>query len=383
MLENNLFVGPAAPDQGKTVSWDGPIDHGTLDFNGYYPEGKFTFNFAGTGYQNLPGFAAVQALGLEKNGLVVGAMNFASGLVAPPGYEPVRSARDRRRAGRDEAETSRSRSPAGPRSAIRPGDSSSEESCCQGCSGRRSSGRRKRCQMKKTMALSCFALMFMVAAAGCGDGDPPVDESLQQVIATPAYPPGPYGTTRGRTVARYQLSGFQNAQIDHRATQPIQLADFYNPHADDPTYAPATKAQDDRLFPAGSTYGGGSPKPRALSISISSLWCGACRNEAKMVLPAKHLKYKPLGGEFLVQLDDGAFQGRSAVQQDLLTWTTKFHVNYPATIDPDRQLDALFVANVYPANIIINTRNMKIVEVVPGVPEDAYWTVFEATLAGP
>ena len=46
VLENNLFIGPAAPDQGKTVSWDGPIDHGTLDFNGYYPEGKFTFNFA-------------------------------------------------------------------------------------------------------------------------------------------------------------------------------------------------------------------------------------------------------------------------------------------------------------------------------------------------
>lgn len=34
VLENNLFVGPAAPDQGKTVSWEGPIDHGTLDFNG-------------------------------------------------------------------------------------------------------------------------------------------------------------------------------------------------------------------------------------------------------------------------------------------------------------------------------------------------------------
>jgi hypothetical protein len=237
--------------------------------------------------------------------------------------------------------------------------------------------------MKRTVSLSCFALIFTIAAAGCGDGDSPVGESLQRVGAAAPYPAGPYGTTKGSTVARYQLNGFQNAQIDHSATQPIELADFYNPHADDPTYAPATPAQDDRLFPPGSIYGGGTPKPRALSISISSLWCGACRNEAKTVLPGKRLKYRPLGGEFLVQLDDGASHGHSAGQQDLVAWTTQFHVDYPATIDPGRQLDALFVANVYPANIILDTRSMKIVEVVPGVPEDAYWTKFEATLAGP
>ena len=52
------------------------------------------------------------------------------------------------------------------------------------------------------------------------------------------------------------------------------------------------------------------------------------------MLPAKHLKYKPLGGEFLVQLDDGASQGHSAGSHDLTIWTTAFQVNYPATIDP-------------------------------------------------
>ena len=74
---------------------------------------------------------------------------------------------------------------------------------------------------------------------------------------------------------------------------------------------------------------------------------------------------------------------RAAGSLDLTTWTTQFHVNYPATIDPGRQLDALFVANVYPANIIIDTRTMKIVDAVAGVPQDAYWITFEATLAGP
>lgn len=239
--------------------------------------------------------------------------------------------------------------------------------------------------MKTAMIPRCFSMVIVVAAAasGCGEGELSLGASLERLAAAPAYPAGPYGTTKGSTVASYQLMGYQNAQVDHLATKPIRLADFYNPHADDPGYAPATPADDDRLFPAGSIYGSGAPKPTTLSITISSLWCGACKKEAKMVLPAKYLAYKPLGGEFLVQLDDGPAPGRSAASQDLTVWTTQFHVNYPATIDPGRQLDALFVASVYPANIIINTRTMKIVEVVPGIPEDGYWTTFEATLTGP
>lgn len=237
--------------------------------------------------------------------------------------------------------------------------------------------------MKNAMSCGFFSLFFLVAVVGCGDGDSPLGESLQGVSATPAYPPGPYGTTKGSIVANYQFVGYHNAQVDHTTTKPIHLADFYNPHADDPAYSPATVDQDDRLFPAGSVHGSAKPKPKALAISISSSWCGACKKEAKTVLPTKHLMYKPLGGEFLVQLNDGPAQGHSAGSQDLTAWTTQFHVNYPATIDPGRQLDALLVANVYPANIILDTRTMKIVEVVAGVPGDAYWTKFEATLAGP
>ncbi len=233
------------------------------------------------------------------------------------------------------------------------------------------------------MLFRYVALLFTAAAVGCAEADVSTGESSQGVVATPAYPGGPYGTSQGETVPLYQLNGFPNAQLDRTATRPIQLSDFYNPHADDPAYAPLDPSMDDRLFPVGSTYGGGTPKPKALSISISALWCGACKSEAKTVLPAKHLKYKPLGGEFLVQLDDGPGHGHSAVAQDLVTWTTQFHVNYPATIDPTRQLDALFVASVYPANIIVDTRTMKIVESFAGVPSDAYWTKFEATIAGP
>jgi hypothetical protein len=240
--------------------------------------------------------------------------------------------------------------------------------------------------MQNDVILRSFALLVAASVVGCADdrrdSTSPTGESHPLLSEPTDYPAGPYGTAKGSIVARYTFVGFQNAQADHSATQPIQLADFYNPHADDASYAPADAAQDDRLFPAGSLYGSGAPKPRALSITVSSSWCGACRNEAKTMIPARHLKYKPLGGEFLIQLNDGPAPGHVAVQQDLLSWTTQFHVNFPATIDAHRQLDALFVASVYPANIILDTRTMRIVEVVAGVPDDAYWATFEQTLVG-
>jgi hypothetical protein len=241
--------------------------------------------------------------------------------------------------------------------------------------------------MQNDVILRCFAVALAAAAFGCGDDGLDASWSTSQILqpvnGPPAYPVGPYGTTKGTIVAQYQFVGYQNAQTQHSSTQAIQLADFYNPHVNDSGYAPADPSQDDRLFPAGSLYGSSAPKPRALSITISSGWCGPCRNEAKTVIPAKRLQYKPMGGEFLVQLNDGTMQGHSATQQDLLNWTTQFHVDYPATIDPSRQLDALFVQHAYPTNIILDTRSMDIVEVVAGVPGDAYWTKFENTLNAP
>src|SRR5262245_56565712 len=93
-MENNLFIGPDAPDMGKTVDWTGPIDDGLFDSNGYTPEGIFAFNLAGMGYTKFANFAAAQAAGLEKNGLLVGKMNFASGLVPPPDYKTELPAAD-------------------------------------------------------------------------------------------------------------------------------------------------------------------------------------------------------------------------------------------------------------------------------------------------
>lgn len=82
-LAGNLFVGPAAPEAGKTVDWSVPIDGGTIDGNGWYPDGAFDFDDAG----NWPNFAAMQASGVfESAGVLLDAGTFQSGLAAPASY---------------------------------------------------------------------------------------------------------------------------------------------------------------------------------------------------------------------------------------------------------------------------------------------------------
>jgi hypothetical protein len=213
-----------------------------------------------------------------------------------------------------------------------------------------------------------------------GSDLPPPDRPM--AATTTVYPAGPYSVHPGDVIAAFEFQGFASPVQSSAALVPIKLADFYNPHADDAGYKPTDPALDDRLFPKGSPHGEGKPKPKALAIDIGAIWCGPCNYEAKTELPPRHLKYRPLGGEFLFQLADGATQGKAATEKDLVTWTKKYKVDYPSTIDVDKQLTTSFDANSYPANMIINLRTMRIVAVVAGVPDESFWTTFEATIAG-
>src|SRR5581483_4090419 len=42
-IANNLFL--AARGVLKVVNWDAPIDHGTFDYNGYFPDGVFLYRW--------------------------------------------------------------------------------------------------------------------------------------------------------------------------------------------------------------------------------------------------------------------------------------------------------------------------------------------------
>ncbi len=92
-IKNNLFVAPAALP-GYAVNWDAPIDDGTFDYNGYYPNGRFLFRWATQGYTNFSNFAAMQSGGVETHGRLLAGQIFASGLTAPPTYVNLLSPQD-------------------------------------------------------------------------------------------------------------------------------------------------------------------------------------------------------------------------------------------------------------------------------------------------
>lgn len=216
----------------------------------------------------------------------------------------------------------------------------------------------------------------------------------QLKAGTNVYPAGPYGISVGSSIANYDFLGFANAVVSHDANnlQPVQLADFYNPHVDDATYTPVDAAHDDRLFPPGSALGAGQPKPRVLLIDVGSVWCPPCNDEAKTVLPAQHAKYAKCGGGILEMLADGPTPGTAATPAQLVAWTTKYKVDFPSALDPASKLNALFSQDAFPANIIVDTRTMKIVESINGEPDPTdtakgggadFWKLYEKTLNNP
>jgi hypothetical protein len=185
------------------------------------------------------------------------------------------------------------------------------------------------------------------------------------------YPTGPFGIGKGSIISNYKFVGYVNSVVNNGTLAEIQMAEFYNPTGDG-------------VFEEGSVFPVGSAKPKALLIVVASVWCGPCNYEAASVLPGLRLQYKPQGGEFLAQLADGPTPGKAATQKSLYNWATKYDVDYPLTIDPTYKLGALFEADAFPANMIIDPRTMKIIEVIAGSAEEgsSFWKTYENVMNG-
>ena len=100
------------------------------------------------------------------------------------------------------------------------------------------------------------------------------------------------------------------------------------------------------------------------------------------MLPEKHDLLQPLGGEIFFVLADTNQPGVPATKDDLVRWTQTFDTSFPAALDPAYALGAVIKTDSFPANILIDTRDMTIVDVVSGVPPESYWTGFEALARG-
>lgn len=246
--------------------------------------------------------------------------------------------------------------------------------------------------MRSRLTVTCVALTLgalgAIGVAGCSspvvEPPPPAyNGGLGQAKGASSYAAGPYGVGKGSTIPNFDFIGYANAVTKSDTMQSISLGDFYNPHGRDASYKPASAAADDRKFPAGSQYGAGLPKPTVLAIDVASVWCGPCNLEAKCDIPGLHAQYAPCGGGFLLQLQDGPNPGTAAVPKNLHSWASGYAENFPTAIDPEARLSALFSSDAFPGNFIVDLTTMKIVEIIAGVPDAAYWSQYEALLADP
>jgi hypothetical protein len=74
--------------------------------------------------------------------------------------------------------------------------------------------------------------------------------------------------------------------------------------------------------------------------------------------------------------------GKSASQKNLDNWVAKYHLDYPAVLDPGRVFAGVSPGEAYPFELVVRTRDMKIVHTLLGGTDDALWTVFEKVIAG-
>jgi hypothetical protein len=230
-------------------------------------------------------------------------------------------------------------------------------------------------------------VLLALALAGCNqdpgaDNGKGIDEPAPcpECVSGAAYPATTGVVAQGTIIPDFSFQGFVDAEVQGKTLQTIALASFYNPHAGDPSYQPSDPSEDDRLFPPGSPYGAGTKKPTALLVDVASVWCGPCNQEAKSVLNGLYAKYKPCGGEFLFQLAEGAAPGAPVTSSLLQAWTSTYHVAYPATFDPGRQLFPLYNSDSFPDSAIVDTHTMQIVDVISGVPDATFWSTFETHL---
>jgi hypothetical protein len=151
----------------------------------------------------------------------------------------------------------------------------------------------------------------------------------------------------------------------------MNLGDFYNPTGTG-------------VYPSNSGYGAGTPLPKALILDRSAVWCGPCNMEASTEIPAKRQEFASQGGEWFLMLAEGPNEAAHvpATQTDLTNWATKYNLNYPGSIDSKGYLNSIVGQDAYPGNVIVRTKDMKIIKWVAGVPQDDFYQTFSDVLAG-
>ena len=204
-----------------------------------------------------------------------------------------------------------------------------------------------------------LVLFGALLLAGCGTNRPEIPPELLQPAGcdSSSYPAGPYGSEPGTVAQNFCFEGVR-APNPERASEQVQdleelsFGNFYDP--------------------SGSRY-------ELILVNSAAIWCSACQVEHQ-TLP-EHAS--ELGGEGLV-IVSGLFQDAKrnpATPDDLLAWIETFEPNFPMVLDPDYQLGAYASAETAPLNLVIDARNMQILQKFIGDQASVLWPYLENELA--
>jgi hypothetical protein len=216
--------------------------------------------------------------------------------------------------------------------------------------------------METLRALGRFALLSLVvgSSVGCGDdpffgtdpvhgppGNPAADASCEKPCRladkTPGYPTCGCGTQSGNLIDDYEFQGKNAASGGVAAPkQTIRLGDFFDPD--------------------------GKKGNRFLVLSVSALWCVACKNEATQ-LPALHAKYGSKGVVFMTDLMQSA-SPKPSTDTDLDLWIKSFKLDTWVVRDDLQVLASFFDPSQMPLNMIIDLKTMQMVKVFIGASLD-------------
>jgi len=243
------------------------------------------------------------------------------------------------------------------------------------------------------------AIALSVSLMGCTTEEtaedtaaPTFDEGSGQETwneaANPDYP-AVTGYDLGSAIPNYKFIGYANYANLALAGQVqfMQLADLYNPDGAG-------------VYPEGSVYGAGTPKPKALVLSKSAVWCPPCNLEAEVGLPEEYPIFQPMGGQFLSVIIEGGSGGKLATYDDLTNWADDYMTGWSAAdgsvymlaLDPERNTQ-IVQESPWPSNMIIRTSDMMIMyihagaivrnldgQTIEGAAE--FWEFFEGVLDG-
>ncbi|MEM1033035.1 MAG: hypothetical protein AAGN82_21995 [Myxococcota bacterium] len=185
-------------------------------------------------------------------------------------------------------------------------------------------------------------------------------------------PIGADTVTEGRVIRDQAFEAYVDPEangIGEDLRQSVSICDFYNPTGDG-------VFEDDSPF-------AGRPKPRALLVNVSAVWCQPCKLEASEILPEEYELYGPQGLEILMVLADSQAQGVAADFEDLEAWVTAFEVHYIGSVDQDRSFTNQFNSGQFPSNVLVDTSTLEVVRNITGLPGEAFFGQLEQLLEEP